>query len=322
MFYKGKKVLVTGGAGFVGSHITEELLKNGAEVTITVHKRKPPVFCREVKTVSADLTGKDACIKALKNIQYVFHAAGSVSPAGVSALAVMDAINTNLALLLNMLQAAWECKTERFLVFSSSTGYPLTDWPVKEEEMWSGPPHSSYFGYGWSKRYMEKIAEYTAMNSSLRIALVRPTAVYGPGDNFNPASCHVIPALIRKAAEKHNPFEVWGTGNEIRDFMHIRDLARGCLLMLEKKADCDPVNIGCGQSVSIRQTAEIILKAAGYCEQPEIIFNSVKPVTIPVRAVDITKAKKILGFKPQISLASGIQETFDWWMKTIASGAD
>jgi GDP-L-fucose synthase len=106
--------------------------------------------------------------------------------------------------------------------------------------MWNGPPHSSYFGYGWMRRYLEKLGEFISSKSQMKIAIVRPTAIYGRWDNFSPLSSHVIPALIRRAVEKENPYVVWGTGNEIRDFLHVSDLARACLLMLEKYPNCDP----------------------------------------------------------------------------------
>ena len=315
MFYQGKVALVTGGTGFVGTHIVQELLKQGAKIRVTVHRRPLITEDQNIETVHADLTRQEDCSTAVKGVDYVFHAAGAVAAAAVTAGNPMAAITANLILTSQMLQAAWTGKVERFLLFSSSTGYPATDYPVKEEEMWTGPTHSSYFGYGWMRRYLERLGEFVASKSNMKIALVRPTAVYGRWDNFDPATSHVIPALIRRAVEKEDPYEVWGSGAEIRDFLHITDLAHGCLLMLEKYATCDPVNLGYGKAVTIREIVRIILEAAGH-ETATVVFNTSKPTAIPLRMVDTSKAKDILGFEPKISLENGLKDTVEWYMQT------
>lgn len=317
MFYEGKVVLVTGGTGFVGTHFVQQLLEQGAKVRVTVHKRPPVIKDERIETVPADLTRLEDCLAAIKGVDYVFHAAGAVSAAGVTVSNPMSAITTNLILTARMLEAACAGNVERFLLFSSSTGYPVTDYPVKEEEMWSGPTHPSYFGYGWMRRYLERIGEFVASKSNVKIALVRPTAVYGRWDNFDPTTSHVIPALIRKAVEKQDPYEVWGSGEEVRDFLHITDLVRGCLLMLEKYATCDPVNLGAGEAVPIKQIISIILKAAGH-ENARVKFNTSKPTTIPLRMVDISKAKSILGFEPEVSLEEGLKDTVEWYTRNRA----
>jgi len=148
----------------------------------------------------------------------------------------------------------------------------------------------------------------------MKIALLRPTAVYGPRDNFDPMGGHVIPALICRASEKENPFVVWGTGEEVRDFLYVGDLARACLLLLEKRADCDPVNIGYGEPITIRQTVQIILAATGHADAT-LQFDATKPSAIPVRMVDISKARRILGFEPQTTLEQGITKTVDWYRR-------
>ena len=147
------------------------------------------------------------------------------------------------------------------------------------------------------RRYFEHLAEFVASRSNVKVALVRPTAVYGPHDDFNPVTSHVIPALVRRAVEKVDPFEVWGTGDEMRDFLHVEDFARGCLLAMEKHADCDPINIGYGSAITIRRVVEIILEAAGH-SGAQLRFDATKPTAIPVRLVDTSKAKRLLGFEP------------------------
>ena len=315
MFFRDKKVLVTGGSGFVGSHIVEELLKQGAKVRVPIHKR-PMTNCAEhVEILHSDLMKEDDCFTAVKGVDYVFHAAGAVGSAAVKVDKAMAAITANLVLTALMLQTAWAGGVKRFLLFGSSTGYPVADYPIKEEEMWDAPPYQGYFGYGWMRRYLERLGEFAYTQSEMKIALVRPTAVYGRRDNFDPDSSHVIPGLIRRAAAKENPFEVWGSGDVVRDFLHASDLARGCLLMLEKYAVCDPVNIGYGQGVTIKEIASLVLEAAGH-ENAKVLFNTSKPTAIPIRLVDTAKAREVLGFKPKITLTDGIRDTVDWYLNT------
>jgi GDP-L-fucose synthase len=310
-FYAGKKVLVTGGTGFVGLHFVEEL-RQGAQVRVTVHQRPLIIRDERIETVQADLTREEDCRKAARGIQYVFHAAGAVSAAGVTAANPMSAITANLILTAQMLQGAWAEGVERFQVFGSSTGYPAADHPIREEEMWTGPTYPAYFGYGWMRRYLERISEFVASKSSMQLAIVRPSAVYGRRDNFDPVTSHVIPALIRRAVARENPYVVWGTGDEVRDFLHITDLVRGSLLLLEKHATCDPINIGYGQAVTIKQVIQSILRAAGH-ESADLVFDATKPSTIPFRMVDTSKAKRVLGFEPRVTLEEGLADTVRWY---------
>jgi len=318
MSFDGKVCLVTGGTGFVGTHFVIELLKTKAKIRVPIHIRPMIVQDSNVDTLKADLTRLEDCLIAMEGVDYVFHCAGAVAAAAVTAGNPMAAINTNLLLTARVLEAAWMKNVRRILIFSSSTVYPVANYPIKEEEMWSGPTHESYFGYGWMRRYLEKMAEFVATKTNIGVALVRPTAVYGRYDNFDPVTSHVIPALIRKSVERISPYEVWGTGDEVRDFLHVSDLARGCLMVMDKHAICDPVNIGYGRTVTIKNIVHAILKAAGY-EDAEIVYNSSKPTAIPFRMVDIEKAKRILGFEPQISLEEGLADTVKWYQDQVSA---
>ncbi len=311
-FFEGKNVLVTGGTGFVGTHFVKAALAAGGNVTTTVHKRSPIVDDPRLKTVQADLTDRAQARAAMKDQQIVFHCAGAVSAAGVTASNPMEPITDNLALTSMVMEAAWKTGVERIQVFGSSTAYPVTEHPVREDEMWTAPPHPSYFGYGWMRRYMEKMAEFVHDRSSTKVVLVRPTAVYGRHDDFHPITSHVIPALIRKAVERMNPYEVWGTGDEIRDFLHVEDLARGCLLATENYANCKPINIGYGGTSTVREIVQAILAAADYSDA-QIIFNADRPTTIPKRMVDTTTARDILNFEPLYSLERGLADTVTWY---------
>jgi GDP-L-fucose synthase len=313
MFYKDRKVLVTGGTGFVGIHFVRELLKRGARVVVPVHKRPLPVESEAVEAVPANLAIEDDCLRVCEGVDFVFHAAGAVSAAGTTVTNPISAITTNLILTARMLEAAWSRGVKRMLIFSSgTTAYPAFDHPVNEEEMWEGPPPPVYFGYGWMRRYLELLGEFVASKSPMRIAICRPTAVYGRYDNFDPGTAHVIPALIRRALAREDPFVVWGTGEEVRDFLHVKDLVRGCVLLLEKHAVCEPVNIGCGKQATIKEIVGAILRLTGH-KDARVVFDASKPTTIPYRMVATEKAARILGFLPEISLEEGIRDTVKWY---------
>lgn len=311
-YFDNKLVVVTGASGFVGTHFVDALIRRNARVRAVVRQRKMNVQNEGLEIVTADLTRQEDCLRVMEGVDYVIHAAGAVSAAATTSDNPMNAITINLVLAAQVLQAAWTQKVKRFLLFSSSTGYPAADHPIKEEEMWTGPTYPGYFGYGWMRRYLERLGEFVASKSSVQIALVRPTAIYGPWDNFDPVTSHVFPALIRKAVERMDPYEVWGTGEEVRDVLHVTDLVRGSLLLLEKYAVCDPVNIGSGQAIKIKNIVRVILKAADY-DDARVVYNTSKPSTIPVRMVDITKCRRLLGFEPQIELHDGMRATVAWY---------
>src|SRR6202166_1182983 len=227
MFFETRLSLVIGGAGFIGTHIAKALLDRGGRVRLTGHRRAPILSDPRIEIVQADLTRQEDCLRAMKDVDLVFHAAGAVTGIGVTAHNAMAGITTNLNLTAQVMQAAWTIGVERILIFSSSTAYPASNHPIREDELWNGLPHPSYLGYGWMRRYFEPLSEFVP-----------------------PTTSHVMPALVRKAVEKLDPFEVWGTGDEVRDFLHVTDFARGCLLMMEKYAVCDPVNIGYGAAMT------------------------------------------------------------------------
>lgn len=312
-FFLNKKVLVTGGTGFVGSWFVDSLLSKGAFVRTTVHNRQPHRSHSKLETCQVDLTIQKQANEACKDIDYVFHAAGAVSAAGVTTASnPLSPITENLVLTTRVLQAAWSQNVQRILLFSSSTGYPEFDRPVKEDDFWDGETHPSYFGYGWMRRYLERIAEFAHQRSEMKVALCRPTAVYGERDDFDPVTSHVIPALIRRAIAKENPFVVWGAPTVTRDFLHIQDLVEGCLLLLEKYPTCDPVNIGYGKTTTVSEIVEHILQGSGH-ESAKVEFDESKPSTIPFRSVNVNKAKSLLDFEPSISLKEGLERTINWY---------
>ncbi len=322
MFYRDRDVLVTGGTGFVGLHLVQELLAQGARIRIPLHSRPLPACLagrEDVETVGADLTRPADCERVCRGMEIVFHAAGYAGSAGTNPREIMEGIAGNLVLTSRMLEGAWAAGVKDFLLFSSSTGYPASDHPVREEEMWTAPPPAPYLGYGWMRRYFEVLGGFVASRSGMKVAICRPAAIYGSHDNFDPGRGHVIPALIRRAVEGEEPLVVWGTGDEVRDFLHVSDLARGALLLLEKAPSCDPVNIGSGRGITIREIAAAILRAAGRAGA-RVVFDPAGPTTIPVRVVDVSKASRLLGFSPRVGFAEGIADTVTWYLKERGKG--
>jgi GDP-L-fucose synthase len=316
-YFHGKNVLVAGGTGFVGREFVEQLLRAGASVRVTRHRRPGPWQAGEVEYADGDLVDEQFCRQACRGADIVIHAAGAVSAAGVTVGAgPMAPITTNLILTSRLLQAAWEEKVGQFLLFSSSTGYPVAEHAVAEDEFWDGPTHPSYFGYGWMRRYFERMGEFVHQRSDTKVTIVRPTATYGRHDDFDPRTSHVIPALIRRAVAKENPFVVWGKADVVRDFLHISDLIRGSLLALEHLPNCEPVNIGSGRPITIGEIVEATLAAAGH-DDAEVVYDESKPTTIPFRLADTAKAAGRIGFEPVLDLAAGLKDTVEWYRTEI-----
>ncbi|MBC7907955.1 MAG: NAD-dependent epimerase/dehydratase family protein [Rhodospirillaceae bacterium] len=314
-FFRGQRCLVAGGTGFVGCHFVEALLAAGAQIRVPVHHRPPLVQDERIEYIAADLAQREDCLRVMDGMDMLIHAAGSVGAAGVAPQDALLGMGTNLNLTANLLWAAWGAGISRALVFSSSTGYPAADHAMAEDEFWEGDVHPSYHGYGWMRRYVERLAEFTAQRSKLHVCIVRPGAIYGRHDNFDPRCGHVVPSLIRRAEARENPFEVWGTGDEVRDLLHVRDFVRGCLLALEKSGNCDPINIASGQGTSVRELVTRVLAASAH--RPDIVFDPSRPTAIPIRLMDIAKARRLLGFAPTISLADGLADTVQWFREAL-----
>jgi len=315
--YNGRNVLVTGGTGLIGSHLVELLLEQGANVRTVAHSRRPPNEFKDLEVVYGDLTKWDSCVKTVEDMDYVFHLAAFVGGVGRNVAHPAGMFTPNALMNTQMLEAARLEGVERYLYTSSGCIYPADLDFFVEERGWGGPPAQSNASYGWVKRMGELQAQAYYEEYGMKIAVVRPTNAYGPRDSFDLETSHVIPALIRKAVERHDPFIVWGTGEATRDFIHARDVGRGMLLAVEKYPVPDPINLATGRSIKIKDLAYLILKLAGY-ENARVILDQSKPIGQLERRVSVVKAKEKVGFVAQISLEKGLEETINWYKeKTV-----
>tara|TARA_Y100001963_G_C6739732_1_gene428324 strand:+ start:173 stop:1138 length:966 start_codon:yes stop_codon:yes gene_type:complete len=317
MFYKGKKVVVAGGSGFVGSHYLLELLDRGADVRTHTHIRPLQVSDDRIEVLeNIDLENIDDCFKLVEGADYVINSGGQIChPSNVSTDVQVSL--QNIKVTGNILEASYKSGVKGYLDLNSSTGYPDRRYPIKEEEFWDDEPYISYYGYGWMRRYREKLMQHIANISDMKIALTRGTAIFGPYDNFNHETCHVVPALIHRINSNRDPnlqmdsLEVWGTPDVVRDFLYVKDVVNGALLVLEKGKSMRPYNLGYGSTVTVGDIVECILKVSGL--NPEVYYNESKPTTIPFRMVSTDRIVNELGFKPLYTFEEGMKETVEWY---------
>jgi GDP-L-fucose synthase len=312
-YFKDKKVVVTGGSGFIGSHFLNELVKRGAKVKTHTYHSPLQVESNNIEVVpNIDLTKLEDCIELVEGADYVIHCGGKVAHPSTVPTDVQIGL-AQLNLIGNVLEACAKTKVKKFLDLNSSTGYPDIRKPLTEDEYWVDEPYKSYYGYGWMRRYREKLMEHVSKFSGLHIALARCTAIFGPYDNFDLKTCHVVPALIKRHLSGEDPFTVWGSPDVVRDFLYVKDVVNGALLILEKGESMRPYNLGYGGGITIGEIVDTILKVTG--QNPEVIWDETKPTTIPFRAVSTERIQNELGFKPTYTFEEGMKETIDWYTK-------
>jgi len=310
-FFQGKKVVVTGGSGFLGSNYLEALVKRGAIVKTHTHKRSIQTMQDSVEVIeSCDLTVLDDVIKLTEGADYVIHCGGNIAHPSTVPTDIQISIQ-NINVLGNVLDACNKNGVKKFLDLNSSTGYPDRRYPITEDEFWDEEPFRAYYGYGWMRRYREKLMEHVSRFSSLNIMLTRGTAIFGPYDNFDTKTCHVVPALINRVLTNENPFLVWGSPDVVRDFLYVEDVINATLLVLEKGVPMRPYNIGSGEPITIGQILQSILKVTG--KNPEIVWDNSKPTTIPFRLVSTERLKNEIGFTPEFTFDEGIEKTVNWY---------
>lgn len=311
-FYKGKNILITGGTGLIGRPLVEMLIEAGGKVTVA--SLDPPSRAHpEARFLRLDLTDINNCIKACRRKDYVFHLAGIKGSPKMTKERPASFFVPTILFNTNMMEAARRSGVKHFL-YTSTIGVYAPAKVFYEDDVWKSFPSENDKFAGWAKRMGELQSEaYRIEYGWDKISIVRPANVYGPYDNFDPENAMVIPSLIARCMAGENPLVVWGDGTPVRDFIHARDVARGMMKALEKGVSM-PVNLGSGYGVTIKQIAETISKFVP--KGPiKIVWDKSKPMGDKKRLMDTTRAKKLLGFKPIISLEEGIKETVEWYLR-------
>lgn len=312
-FFKNKNILVAGAAGFVGSNLIKRLTDMGAHVRGTLFNKEPQLRMKNCEYVKCDLTQLSDCSRVTKGIDFVFMTAANSSGAAVMEKTPLVHLTPNVVMNAHMLAASYENSVKKFCFVSSNTVYPVTDFAVKENDT-NFEYFDKYFIVGWMKRFSELMCEMysSKIKAPMTTVVVRPGNLYGPFDKYTWKESKVIAALIRRAIEKQNPFEVWGDGLDIKDFLYIDDFIEGLLMVFEKATDSRAVNIASGVPVNIRETLSLILNEVEYSEA-KVKFDPTKPSMLPIRMIDISRARSEFGWNPKVSLAEGIKRTFEWY---------
>lgn len=302
-----KRILATGGAGFLGRAVCRVLADRGC-TDLIVPRRS---WC--------DLTSEEDTVDlfADERPQIVLHLAAEVGGIGANMRTPGRFTYANLAMGLNVIEQARKFECEKIVVVGTVCSYPLDPpVPFRECDLWSGYPEPTNAGYGIAKRAVYELLRQYHAQYGVPGAVVIPTNLYGPHDNFDPASSHVIPAMIRRFCGT-DPVTLWGTGSASREFLHVDDAAEGIVRAAEAVAEPYPINLGGGGEVVMCDLAEMIANECGYTGA--ISWDSSKPDGQPRRAVDATRAREILGWTPRVSLEDGIAETVAWWRQTCPS---
>lgn len=314
--FKNTNVLVAGGAGFVGVNLIKRLLDLGANVSATLYRSDPVLDDARIRYIRGDLRIPEVCVTAVAGIDYVFMCAANTSGAAVMAKTPLAHLTPNVLMNISMLDAAYQAGVKKFLFISSNTVYPLTDFAVKEDDV-TNEFYEKYFIVAWMKRFTEIVCEMyaTKIAKPMKVCVVRPANIYGEFDDFEWETSHVIPALIRKIVERHKPLEVWGDGNDLKEFIYVQDFIDGMLLAMEKIEGSDPINIATGYPCTVKDVLNVLLKVDNFSDA-NIVFDASKPTMIPKRLIDISKAKHLLGFDPKVSLEEGLKKTVTWYRST------
>ena len=318
-FYNGKRVLVTGATGFIGTNLVRELSNLGAVVRAAIHDKAPQELLPNVEYSAYELLNLEDCFAATKDMDYVFMAAANSSGAAVIETTPLVHLTPNVVMNSQMLAASYENRVTKFCFISSNTVYPLTDYAVKEEDV-TNEFYEKYFIVGWMKRFSEIMCEMYSSKilSPMATLIVRPGNLYGPFDKYTWTESKVVAALVRRAIEKQDPFEVWGDGSDLKDFLYIDDFTEGLLEVFAKSESFMTMNIASGVPTTIREVLEIILKAAEN-DSAQVKFDSTKPTMIPKRIIDISKMQSLTNWSPRTDMAEGIEKTIQWYKEFFES---
>ena len=305
-FWQPKRVCVTGGAGFLGRVVVRKLHERG--VTDVFIPQIEDYNLIELKDINRMLADAKADL--------IIHLAAQVGGIGANKEHPAEFFYNNLVMGVQLMHRAWETGVAKFVAIGTICAYPkFTPVPFKEENLWDGYPEETNAPYGLAKKMLLVQAQSYRQQYGYNALFLLPVNLYGPGDNFNPKSSHVIPALIRKCIEAQEAGEeeivVWGDGSPTREFLYVEDAAEGILLASEKYNDSEPVNLGAGSEISIKDLVEMIAKRTGF--NGELVWDTTKPNGQPRRKLDTTRAIERFGFKAQMSFEEGIDQTIKWF---------
>lgn len=305
-FWARKNVLVTGGRGFLGTHLVSML----GEV------KPKKITLPSIKQY--DLREFNNCLKVTKKQDLVIHLAANVGGIGYNREHPADLFDDNILMGTNMMKAARENDVKKFVSLGTICAYPKhTPVPFKEKDLWNGYPEETNAPYGLAKKMQLVQAQAYREQYGFNAIYLLPVNLYGPGDNFDPRSSHVIPALIRKFVEAKEGGKkevvVWGTGKATREFLFVKDAAKGILLGAQEYNKSEPVNLGANFEISIRELANLIKSLVEY--EGKIVWDKSKPDGQPRRRVSAEKARKEFGFKAETPFEEGLKETIDWFVK-------
>ncbi len=311
MTLEGKNILVTGATGLIGSNLINRL-KQIPNCSVIAIYHKTHKLAGGVLYAEGDLLNPDFCDRITKNIDVIFHCAANSSGAAVQESNPLTFVKPNVIMNLNLFESAYINDVKKIVWLASTTGYPYSEDPITEDKMFEGDPYDKYFAVGWMKRYTEKLCQMFSEKLKKKTACIvlRPTNIYGPNDKIDPNRSHVLTALIRKVVEKQNPIEIWGDGEDIRDVLYVEDMVDAMITSAEKLDTFEQINIGYGKSFSVLELLEMIKGIANYNVPHKLVPTG--PRMIPIRKVNIDKAKKILNWEPKTDVKDGIRKTYGW----------
>ena len=315
MFYKGKNVLVLGGAGMTGQSLIPKLLAEGSFVRATQYQRgRIALSHKNLEIVSCDLRDSEKAGELFQGMEIVFICAGIVRGAKGIEEEPSDILMYNLNLQSKLIHLAAKAKVERCSFVSSSYVYPHTDQPNVEGEGFQADPWKpKNYGMGWYHRYLETLCKHFHMTSGTRYAVVRPTVPYGPFDHFDLEDGHVVPASIMKAVQRMDPYEVWGNGQEVRSFTYVDDFSQGLMRSVESYAVGEAINICAKETATVYEMIRMVFDHLDF--HPKVVFRADRPSAVAYKVSDPSKAEELLNWEAKVGLREGLGRTIDWYLK-------